>query len=286
MTAPQPSDARSWLKRMVAMPNDTREKTLFVALALCLVCSIAVSVSAVALKPLQRANESLDLKRNLLLAAALIDKDASKQAVAEAFGRVDVRVIELRTGEFADDVDVTEFNQRRAAADPATSERIASEDDLAGVKRRPRFANVYLVKEGDTVTQVVLPISGYGLWSTLYGFLALEPDLRTIAGLKFYEHGETAGLGAEVDNPGWLAQWKGKEAFDESGQTVIEVVKGSAGDSDTQVDGLAGATLTSRGVHNMLQYWLGEQGFGPFIDKYRTAQTQPDTQATKMGGQG
>lgn len=285
MSAPQTGEPGSWLKRVLALPNDSREKTLFVALALCLVCSILVSVSAVVLKPLQRANESLDLKRNLLMAAALIDKGASTQAVEEAFERVDVRVIDLRTGEFVDDVDVTEFNQRRAAADPATSERIASEDDVAGVKRRPHFANVYLVKEGDTVTQVVLPISGYGLWSTLYGFLALEPDLRTISGLKFYEHSETAGLGAEVDNPGWLAQWKGKQAFDESGQTVIAVVKGSAGDSNTQVDGLAGATLTSRGVHNMLQYWLGEQGFGPFIDKYRTAQVEPDTQASQIGGQ-
>lgn len=285
MNAPQTGDGRPWLKRVLDMPNDSREKTIFIALALCLVCSILVSVSAVVLKPLQRANESLDLKRNLLLAAALVDKDASKQAVEEAFERVDVRVIDLRTGEFVADVDVTEFNQRRATADPATSERIASEDDVAGVKRRPHFANVYLVKEGDTVTQVILPVSGYGLWSTLYGFLALEPDLRTISGLKFYEHAETAGLGAEVDNPGWLAQWKGKEAFDESGQTVIAVVKGSAGDSNTQVDGLAGATLTSRGVHNMLQYWLGEQGFGPFLDKYRGAQIA-NTEASTMGGAG
>ncbi|MOA31350.1 Na(+)-translocating NADH-quinone reductase subunit C [compost metagenome] len=112
---------------------------------------------------------------------------------------------------------------------------------------------------------------GYGLWSTLYGFLALKGDLNTVVGLGFYQHGETPGLGGEVDNPKWKALWNGKSLFDEQGQLAIQIIKGSVDaqspNASHQVDGLAGATLTSKGVHNLLHFWLGENGFGPFLAK-------------------
>ena len=108
------------------------------------------------------------------------------------------------------------------------------------------------------------------LWSTLYGFLALDARTFEIQGITFYQHGETPGLGGEIDNPKWKALWPGKRAFDENMNPVIEVVKGQAS-ADNEVDGLSGATMTSRGVTNLLRFWLGENGYGPYLKWFRTA---------------
>ena len=245
-------------------------RTLLVALLLSLVCSLLVSASAVVLQPLQSANAALDRQRNILRAANLLEEGADIDAL---FAQIERRIVDLASGEFSDDVDPQSFDQRRAARDPDMSVLVPRDQDIAGISRRSRYAGVYLVKDGDAVKQIILPIHGYGLWSTLYGFIALEADINTVVGLKFYEHAETAGLGAEVDNPAWLAKWPGKLVFDESGKPVVELVKGgvtATGDAARhQVDGLAGATLTSRGVTNMLHYWLGEEGFGPFLARIR-----------------
>ena len=260
----------AWLAGILALPNDSKKKTLVVALALSLVCSMLVSVSAVVLRPFQIANATIDRQRNILAAADLLDENTD---IAEAFSRIEARVVDLESGEFTDDVDAESFDQRRAARDPATSSALPRKQDIAGIGRRSRYATVYLVKGGDTIEQIILPIHGYGLWSTLYGFIALEPDLNTVVGLKYYEHTETAGLGAEVDNPAWLSQWRGRRVFDASGAPVLRVAKGAStatGDAAIhEVDGLAGATLTSDGVTNMLHFWLGEQGFGLFLENMR-----------------
>lgn len=127
-------------------------------------------------------------------------------------------------------------------------------------------APVYLVRDGDRLEQVILPIEGAGLWATMYGFLAVESDGRTARGLQFYEHGETPGLGDGVDKPAWRAQWRGKRLFDDNGDPLIEVVKGPAPEgSDYQIDGLAGATLTGRGVSIFVQHWIGDAGYGPYL---------------------
>jgi len=258
------------LTGILALPNDSTRKTFVVALVLSLVCSMLVSVSAVVLRPLQLENASVDRQRNILAAANLLDEDSD---IADAFSRIEARIVDLESGEFTDDVDAESFDQRRAARDPALSTALPRDQDVAGIGRRARYATVYLVKAGEAVEQVILPIHGYGLWSTLYGFIALEPDLNTVVGLEFYEHGETAGLGAEVDNPAWSSKWRGRRVFDSSGAPVLRVAKAAStatGDAAAyEVDGLAGATLTSNGVTNMLHFWLGEQGFGPFLDNMR-----------------
>jgi Na+-transporting NADH:ubiquinone oxidoreductase subunit C len=100
----------------------------------------------------------------------------------------------------------------------------------------------------------------------------LEEDYNTVAGLGFYEHGETPGLGGEVDNPKWKGLWPGKEIYDD-GEVAIQLVKGNV-DSSTpgavnKVDGLSGATLTSRGVSNLLQFWMGALGYQEFLRNLR-----------------
>lgn len=252
--------------------NDSTSKTIIVALALCIVCSVFVSTAAVMLRPAQQANKDLDRKTNILAAAGLLKQDVS---VDQQFESVKTRAVDLSSGKFSDAVDVASYDQRKAAKDPAMSEALG-EDDIAKIGRRANYALVYIIEGDSGIDKVILPIKGYGLWSTLYGFVALESDLNTVAGLGFYEHAETPGLGGEVDNPLWKAKWIGKKAYDENNHAVLSVIKGSVDSSRPesvhQVDGLSGATLTSRGVDNLIKFWMGENGFAPFLANLRAGE--------------
>jgi Na+-transporting NADH:ubiquinone oxidoreductase subunit C len=257
------------LARFHNMPNDSRLKTLIVALVLCLVCSVIVSTAAVKLKPLQIANAELDRKRNILQVAGLLRED---RPIDELFENIEIRIVNLDTGEYSDAVDARTYEQRRAARDAALSVALPSKVDIARIGRRANYATVYLVREGDDIKTIVLPVHGLGLWSTMYGFLALQGDTRSVYGLQFYEHAETPGLGGEIDNPKWRSLWNGKLVFDEQDQPRIEVVRGRVVPgpyAKYQVDGLAGATLTAVGVSNLVRFWLGGQGFGPYLAKVR-----------------
>jgi Na+-transporting NADH:ubiquinone oxidoreductase subunit C len=258
---------------------DSIRRVITVALAVCLVCAIFVSGSVVALRPLQQANKQLDTQRNILVAAGLYHDGVDVAALFKE--RIDVRLVDLRAGDFANPGaggidDVVLYDQRIATKDPALSDAIPPAEDIAGLKRRAHYAKVYLIRDpSGGPPKVVLPISGYGLWSTLYGYLVLEGDLDTVVGITFTDHGETPGLGGEVDNPKWKAQWPGKRVHAQDGSVAIGLQKGDVDDADElqrahRVDGLAGATLTSNGVNHMLAYWLGEQGFGPFLARLKS----------------
>lgn len=255
------------------MQNDSTGKTLLVAFLLCLVCSVLVSTAAVKLKDRQTENKKLDIKKNLLLAAKLIGPKATREEINSAFGNVEAKIVNLETGEFVTDVDVETFDAVKASKDPKQNVKIPSDKDIAKIKRRSKFEKIYFIKENGQIAQVVLPVNGKGLWSTLYGFMALAPDTKTVLGLGFYQHGETAGLGGEVDNPKWKAVWNNKVAFDNDWNPVLKVVKGSViqgtNTSQHEVDGLSGATITSNGVTGLVNYWLGSHGFGTFLAKFR-----------------
>lgn len=253
--------------------NDGISKTLLVAFALCIVCSVVVSTAAVMLKPAQEANKTLDRKRNILAAAGMLEEGVS---IEEQFAQIQTRVVDLRTGRFTDDVEPGSYEPVKAAKNPSRSMNLSEDEDIAGIGRREDYALVYLVESasGDW-EKVILPVRGYGLWSTLYGFIALESDANTVAGLGFYDHAETPGLGGEVDNPRWKSQWPGKEVY-RDGEVEIALAKGSVDpNSDNapwRVDGLSGATLTSRGVTQLVQFWLGEQGYEPFLNKLKAGE--------------
>ena len=242
------------------------------AAAVCLVCAVVVSSAAVVLADRQERNAALDRQRNVLLAAGLAGDDESldAEAITARSAPISPVVLTLSTGGAAA-VDPADFDQRAASIDPARS--TAAPDNVAGIMRLPTSALVYEVRdEAGRLDSVVLPIEGLGLWGTLYGFVALEGDLRTIRGLTFYEHKETPGLGGEVNNPRWKALWPGRFAFDDDLNPAIAVVKGLAGAVDEApyaIDGLSGATITSRGVTNLVQFWLGPDGFGPYLARLR-----------------
>jgi len=253
--------------------HESTSKTLLVAFSLSIVCAVFVSAATVMLKPVQEVNQALDRKRNILAAAGMLVEGKS---VEEQFSQISTRIVDLRTGRFSDAEDPQEYDQRRAAKNPSQSEKLSVEQDVAKIGRREHFAVVYVV-ENDTggIDKVILPVRGYGLWSTLYGFIAVESDANTIAGLGFYQHGETPGLGGEVDNPRWIAFWPGKEVY-RDGDVAVSLIKGSvdptSANAPWQVDGLAGATLTSKGVTNLLHFWLGENGFQPFLNNLRNGE--------------
>ncbi len=257
--------------KVLALNNDSLEKTIAIALSICFVCAVLVSFSAVALKPLQIANKAYDMKRNILDVAGLLDEDTD---VNQAFdSQVEAKLVDLETGEYVENMDVDSYDQRKAAKDPELSVEIPKERDIAHIKRKAKIAKVYLVKEGDKIKSIILPIHGYGLWSTMYGFLALEADGKTVQSINYYDQAETPGLGGEVVNPNWRALWRGKKAYDESGEPALALVKGTVDPNkpgaEYQVDGLAGATLTSVGVSNMIRFWLGRDGFATYLEKVR-----------------
>lgn len=254
--------------------NDSIKKTIIVTVLLCIVCSVIVSAAAVLLRPAQVANKSLDFKRNILSVAGLLEPGKSVDAIFNE--RVVTRVVDLKTGKFTDAVDPVSYDQRRASKDPSLSTNLNADEDIAKISRREDYSVVYLIQDdNEQLQKIILPVKGYGLWSTLYGFLALEADANTVVGLVFYEHAETPGLGGEVDNPIWKAKWVGKEAYDE-GDVAITIIKGSVDPSSSnavhQVDGLSGATLTSRGVHNLLHFWLGDNGYKPFLTNLKNGE--------------
>lgn len=249
----------------MSKPKESVSRTVFVAAVLCIVCSIVVATAAVKLRPIQQANKQIDFQRNILQAADIYDPSGD---VAKQFdSKVETRIIDFEKGEFTQAIDES-FDQRSAAKDPKLSDAIEKTDDVAGISRREKYARVYLIKDDEgELDRIVLPIRGYGLWSTLYGFIALEKDLNTVVGLGYYEHAETPGLGGEVDNPRWKEQWVGKKIYNTEGDVYLRVAKGGPNEDtkDYHIDAISGATLTSNGVHNMIMYWMGPYGYRPFL---------------------
>ena len=252
------------------MAKDTITKTLTVAALLCIVCSVLVSTAAVKLKPLQERNKALSTKKNILQAAGLMEEGKD---IGQLFSKIQLKIVDLASGEFDDNINAEKYNQRVAVKDPARSIQIPGDQDVAKIKRRALKAPVFLVREGGKLQTIILPIHGKGLWSTMYAFLALEGDANTVKGYTFYDHGETPGLGGEVDNTLWKQQWVGKKIFDKDWNLAVEILKGKVNrqkpEAIHQADGLSGATLTTVGVNNLMHYWLSENGFGKFLARIR-----------------
>lgn len=248
------------------LPNDSILKTFVVALLLCLVCSVIVSGSATLLKSKQIENRQLDIQKNILSVAGLTDDSIS---VEERFKKVEVEIVDMATGEYTDAIEnVQAYNQRAAAKDPSQNVSLSKNQDIAQIGSRAKYGKVYLLRDQGKLTKVIIPVKGYGLWSTLYGFIAIEADGNTIADVTFYEHNETPGLGGEIENREWQKIWHGKKLLNEAGEPAFTVVKGEASPKNIHaVDGLAGATLTAAGVMNLVRFWVGENGFGPYLKK-------------------
>ena len=260
------------------MASDSIGKTIGVVVAICFVAAIFVSSAAVGLKPVQEENKKTDLLKNILIAGDLYESEQTD--VVETFNtKLTGEIIDLETGnivpesEYDDILNIEKFDIKKVANSAEHGKELDPKKDIASIARMPKQVAIYEVSGGSGVDKYIFPVYGKGLWSTMYGFIALDSDLHTIKGFTFYDHGETPGLGGEVDNPKWKSSWVGKQAYDEDWNLKIEVIKGLV-DPDSknakyQVDGLSGSTLTTRGVSNLVRFWLGEEGYKPFITKLR-----------------
>ncbi len=266
--------------------KDSPVNVILLAVALCVVCSLVVSSAAVGLRSWQDANVLLDKRANILSVAGF--EDVATASINDVFSkRFTVELIDMNTGlpaakeamaameaagkKYADEAEtIDKYDQIWASKSkkPSVSDELSREEDKTQIKYREKFSHVYVLKseDGSTVEKYVFPVRGYGLWSMMKGYLAVEPDLQKIAGLTFYEHGETPGLGGEIKSARFKSQWPGKEIYGEDGNVAVRVMKAAPKDKYS-VDALSGATITSTGVSNLMQYWLGPNGFGPYIDQ-------------------
>ena len=233
-------------------------KKLIIPLVACIACAIIVSVTAVSVRPEQNLNVENE-KKIKILAAAGIQTDR----VDEEFSKIKTVFVDFETDKLV--IIDPAYDHIKAASNPDLSTVIPKADDIAVLKRRENIGTIYVwVDEQNDIEKLVLPIRGYGLWGTLYGYLSLDSDLNTVRGIEYYDHKETPGLGGEVDNPNWKSDWYGKRIYNDDGSVALYVTKG-ASLTDYEIDGISGATLTTNGVSNMIKYWLGDNGYGPII---------------------
>jgi Na+-transporting NADH:ubiquinone oxidoreductase subunit C len=251
--------------------KDSIANTLLVSVGLCVVCALLVSSAAVGLKSYQSENKVLDLKRNVIAAAGLAGEGGagalSSTEVKQLFDqRIEKRLVDIATGDYVADADQS-YDPRKAAKDPGQQKAIQGSFPIGLGNREPQTW-VYLVKaESGEIEKVV----------------SVSKDMRTISGLTFYEHAETPGLGGEVENPSWKAKWVGKQIWASGVESTDEnlkvgVAKGApaSGNEPYEVDGLAGATITSRGVSMLVKYWFSKEGFGPYLQKLASQQGAAD----------
>ena len=254
------------------MAEENAAKPFYSVLVLAFVCSALVAAAAVGLRPMQEANQVLDRKKNILYAAGLYEEG---KTIKEMFAPIETRIVELSTGKFVppETIQPESYKQLKAALSDATGRSLTSDEDIARLRRLEKYSLVYLVKDGERTEQLILPVRGKGLWSTMYAYVALDGDLNTIRGVSFYEHGETPGLGGEIENRRWQAGWQGKKVYNTDGEVDLQFVKGKAAENEPaishQIDGLSGATLTTKGVNSLMEFWFGDHGFKPFFTQLK-----------------
>ncbi|WP_417606051.1 FMN-binding protein [Primorskyibacter flagellatus] len=251
-------------RRLLALPNESRTKTVVMAFLVSGICALMVSGATVLLRPIQNANRAAEQQARLeALVAGVPGMSALLEQSGGSLGTV---VIDLARGAAAD---VTPETLPGALDDSTNWTGLDPAADLAGLGSRPNYAQIYLLRDdsGD-VSLAILPISGSGYNGPIDAILALEDDMTTIAGLAITEQSETPGLGARIEEPAWLSQFRGTKISDASGDIRFAVARGVSG-SEYEVDGITGATRTSNAITRMVRFWLGPQGYGPLIAAIR-----------------
>jgi Na+-transporting NADH:ubiquinone oxidoreductase subunit C len=231
-------------------------KTLLVAAAVATFCSLFVSAAVHYLRPIQATYQSIDRSRAVLEAAGIeVDGEAADSEIVRLFRSLDARVVKLDDGSVVDGIDAHNFDHWSEAE---------KGDEAAA---QPKLAPVYIVTESGELSRIVLPVSGPGMWSTIYAYVALEPDLRTIAAFVVYGHGETPGIGDKIEDSDWLKRWRGKTLINADNEAVFRVSKDAS--DDTSVDAISGATKTAVATGDLVRNWMGDSGFGPFLQRIR-----------------
>tara|TARA_Y100000992_G_scaffold35582_1_gene19908 strand:+ start:5765 stop:6532 length:768 start_codon:yes stop_codon:yes gene_type:complete len=251
------------------MNKDSALNIAFIGIGLCLLCSAIISLIAIQLRSVQNENVVKDMQKKIVSSAGL---ELEYGSVENAMMNIKTIVVDLDQGKIVD-INPNSYELSKELREEGKYKFLSAENDIASIKKREKYSKVFIEYKDDKINTLILPVRGYGLWGILYGYLAIKSDFNTVAGLEFYEHKETPGLGAEIDNPKWKALWKGKKIYQENGEVSLKVIKGnvlaSSDNINYEVDGLSGATLTCNGVTNLIAYWMGSDGFLNFINNLR-----------------
>ena len=249
-------------KRFLALPNESRTKTIAMAFIVAAVCALLVNGATVILRPIQAANRAHEQQVRLeaLISAIPGMSELIEKAGGDALSAV---VINLDTGWAAKNV--TPDTLETTLQDPSNWRSLTPEEDIAGLGKRPNYAQIYILRDGENVSLAILPIAGAGYQGPIQGMLAIHGDMNTIAGLAITEQMETPGLGGRIEEPAWLAQFPGTKIRDPSGKLRFTIQRGS-GNNEYEVDGITGATRTSNAMTKIIRFWVGPDGYGKFFD--------------------
>lgn len=250
---------------MLAAPNDSRGKTIAIAVLTAAICAVMVSVATVALRPVQAANRAAEQQARLESLIAAIP-GMSDLLARSADGQLSTVVIDIPQGRA--DPEVTPEDLTAALEASTNWTTLSPAQDIAGIRQRPDLTQIYLLREGDAVSLAILPMIGTGYNGPIQAMVALQGDMTTIAGLTITQQEETPGLGARIEEPAWQAQFPGRTAIAPDGQVRFAVARGRAA-SEYEVDGITGATRTANAVTQMMRFWLGPDGYGPLLAAIR-----------------
>ncbi|MBN1355733.1 NADH:ubiquinone reductase (Na(+)-transporting) subunit C [bacterium] len=230
--------------------------TMIFALVVCVSCSVLLAIAAESLKPSIQQNMRFDVQRNILKAMGLLKNvpDAGRPEIETIYReRIEEKVVD-------------------AQGNIVTGKKPADLDPRTDTELYPVYVNTV----NDRVTAYCFPVSGKGLWSTIYGYIALENDGETVKGITFYKHGETPGLGGEIEKEWFTENFEGKKLFDPEGKfTPLMVAKGRVNEflpqekKNHMVDGISGATLTGRGINIFLEKDI--EKYLPFLNRIRNS---------------
>ena len=263
------------VKEKRCMKKESVLGILWVTGLVSLVCSLIVSATAISLRPLQEEN-----RRTAILEAVSSLTEAAGQDYRSSDSvqiRIEQKIIDLELGEYVDNEKIANLSLSEIMRAQNWSRPLDKKEDIAQIKRLPRYMRIYFaIDANDQVRQIILPIFGYGLWSTMYAMVAVETNGQTVWGISFYEQKETPGLGGNVANLNWEKQWRGKKIFSSDGEVGLHLVKPDGRNLDDQeISALSGATITTRGVENMLHFWFGNLGYKKYLQKYWISQSNP-----------
>lgn len=230
-----------------------------------------LALAATGLREPQQAAVKLDTRTKILSAVMNISKDDNVHQIYEE--RIQAKVVNIEGDEV----------ERLETGEPVNAEQI---DIGRQFRKAPedRLYPVFLFMNEENPEQVdayIVPVYGNGLWDRIWGFVALEPDLVTVRGVRFDHAGETPGLGARITDEGVQDRYVGKKIYDDLGELVsIEMVKAETNNpslyDEYHVDGMSGATLTAKGVNNMLRNY-----FSYYENYFKTIETSEDAEVEK-----
>lgn len=234
-------------------------------------CSLLVSMAVVLLRPLQQDHKALEQARNVvqLLGSSAQVLNGSDDQLLKAFRALDARVVDLESGRFQPGINAQDLDFDSTASQPSQKTAIPVGEDIARLGFRAKLVTVYLVWDQGVLDRIILPVQGMGMWSELRGFVALDPDLNTIADVSIYQQAETPGVGDQITQPGWLEKWRGRKIYDEDGVPQFAVASGKVEPGSAtalhNVDAISGATVSTDAVTALVRFWFGPWGYQSFL---------------------